>query len=497
MNFQEVKPKDAAAVVLMRGEDEICWARRSARLNFLSGWHAFPGGRVEPSDGENVVKNCEDKELATLITCAARECFEEVGILLTRNGEKLTRGQRASLHDDLASGRMTFPEILLHWDLWLDAEDFTFVGTWTTPPFSPVRFKTRFFLAQCPPKQEPYSASIELEDVEFIAAKDAWQHWKDGGILCAPPILNTIRTFVAFSKGLNNNPAQRLLKLAQTEGAHPRKIEFNPFLKCFPLRTPTLLPATHTNCFIVGHREFIVIDAASADENEQAALHEFVDTLIEDGCVCQSIVVSHLHQDHIGGEVALQTHLLEKFSLRIPLAAHRLTAEGLPEIEFDRFLENGEVLDLQDANANLFQIEILHTPGHARGHLAFYVEEIGFLLSSDNVVGTGSVLIAPPEGNMRDYLNTLERLKNLPNLRLLCGSHGAAIADAKGKIESYIAHRLEREQNVIKAINNGAKTPREIVEQVYTDVQPELWEFAEKSVLAHLEKLREEGLVTD
>lgn len=493
----EVTPKDAAAVVLMRGEDEICWARRSARLNFLSDWHAFPGGRVEPSDGDNVVKNCEDKELATLITCAARECFEEVGVLLVRNGEKLTRGQRASLHDDLASGRMTFPEILRHWDLWLDAEDFTFVGTWTTPPFSPVRFKTRFFLAQCPPKQEPHSASVELEDVEFIAAREGLARWERGEILCAPPILNTLRVFSNFKFQISKSKVQTLLSLAETEGAHPRKIELNRFITCFPVRTPTLPPATHTNCFIVGRKEFIVIDAASADETEQAALHEFIDSLVENGGFCQAIIVSHLHQDHTGGERALQKHLQSKNGQDVSILAHRLTAESLPELELNRFSKDGDRFELRDKNGEQFKIEVIETPGHARGHLAFYIEEIGFLLSSDNVVGTGSVLIAPPEGNMRDYLNTLERLKNLPNLRSLCGSHGAAIADAKGKIESYIAHRLEREQNVIKAINNGARTPREIVEQVYTDVKPELWELAEKSVLAHLEKLREEGLVTN
>jgi glyoxylase-like metal-dependent hydrolase (beta-lactamase superfamily II) len=127
--------------------------------------------------------------------------------------------------------------------------------------------------------------------------------------------------------------------------------------------------------------------------------------------------------------------------------------------------------------------------------LCFYDAEIGFLLSSDNVVGTGSVLIAPPEGNMRDYLSSLQRMRDLPNLRFLCGSHGAAAANAKVKIESYIRHRLMREQKILEAIENGAQTEREIVEQVYTDVKPELWQLAEKSVLAHLEKLQTEGLI--
>jgi len=126
--------------------------------------------------------------------------------------------------------------------------------------------------------------------------------------------------------------------------------------------------------------------------------------------------------------------------------------------------------------------------------LAFYDEEFGFLLPGDNVIGSGSVVIAPPEGNMKTYLASLERMKNLPGLRFLCGSHGAAIFNAKAKIESYIAHRLEREKQILEAMKNGAKAAREIVERVYTDVSPALYALAEKSVEAHLEKLREESL---
>jgi glyoxylase-like metal-dependent hydrolase (beta-lactamase superfamily II)/8-oxo-dGTP pyrophosphatase MutT (NUDIX family) len=493
MNMAE--PKDAAAVVLTDGQTGICWARRSLKLNFLGGWHAFPGGKLEKSDADNIVKNCNDSELAALITCAARECFEETGVLLNRGGEKLTKGQRTSLHNDLISGRFTFAEILQHWDLWLDAEDFTFIGAWTTPPFSPVRFKTRFFLAVCPPKQKPLAASEELEIVEFIEAANALQKWRRGEILCAPPILNTLRVFSEFKVQNAQFKVKKLLQLADAEGAHPRKIEFNPHITVFPVRTLTLPPATHTNCFIVGRQEFIVVDAASTVAEEQTVLHEFVDEIIKSGGTCQGIIVSHFHLDHTGGETALQKHLQAKHNQRVPLAAHRLTAERLPNVKFERFLENDEIFNLKDAKGNEFALKTLHAPGHARGHLCFYEERTGFLLSSDNVVGTGSVLIAPPEGNMIDYLNSLRSLKDLPNLRFLCGSHGAAIANAREKIESYLAHRLEREHKILDAWNAGAKTTSEIVRQVYIDIKPELWQLAEKSVEAHLEKLQFENKI--
>jgi len=528
VNRKPATPKDAAAVILLNDAgDEVLWARRNPQLAFLGGWHAFPGGKLETSDALVKVENCSDAELEKFIACAVREAFEEVGVLLVRNGDKLTRGQRASLHDDLISGRMTFAEILAHWNLHIDARDFSYTGFWTTPQFSPVRFKTRFFLAVCPPKQEPYAAISELENVGFVRPIDSLEKWKRSEVLISPPVLLTLKTLEEFSpqrhrgtekkeeKMIDDSKSnqtfssdyfsktsvplclcgEKLLENSKKAGGDIRYIEFNSRVLCFPLKTETLPPATHTNCFIVGHRKFLVIDAAAKDAAEQNDLHTLVDSFIERGFVCQAIITTHLHQDHIGGETVLHTHLREKFDLQIPLVAHRLTAESLSgKVDFQKFIEDGETFDLEDEDGKSFRLKTLHTPGHARGLLAFYDEDYGFLLSGDNVIGSGSVIIAPPEGNMKTYLETLERMKNLPGLRFLCGSHGAAVFDAEAKIESYIAHRIEREKQILKAMKNGAKTAREIVERVYTDVSPALYTLAEKSVAAHLEKLREESL---
>ncbi len=443
------------------------------------------------------VRNCENAEQAKFIVCAAREAFEEIGILLVRNGEKLTRGQRASLHDDLISKRMTFGEVLAHWNLWLDAEDFLYTGFWTTPPFSPLRYKTRFFLVSCPPKQKPYQAITEMQNVEFIAPSEALKRWKSSEVLISPPVLITLQTLAAKDESKPKTENQKLKILSQTLLKKSKQsrgqinfIELNSRLVCFPLKTKTLPPATHTNCFIVGKREFIVIDAASKNKLEQRKLHKFIDSYIEKGHVCKEIVISHLHADHFGGETVLQKYLLEKYDLKVPISTHKLTAEALRgKVEIQKFVEDDELFKLKDDSGEIFHLQALHTPGHARGHLCFYDESFGFLLSSDNVIGAGSVLIAPPEGNMRDYLNSLERMKNLSDLNFLCGSHGAAMINARGKIESYIAHRLEREQKIVAAIEGGAKTPKEIVAEVYADVSPELWKLAEKSVAAHLEKI--------
>ena len=493
-------PKDASAIILVK-DGKVLWAQRNPKLKFLGGWHAFPGGKTEKTDAEIEVKNCEDKDLQRFIVGAVREVFEEVGILLVRNGEKLTKGQRASLHDDLISGRSSFKEILDHWKLWIDTEDFQYTGFWTTPQFSPIRFKTHFFIAECPAKQTPYAAITELENIEFIAPQDALARWEKSEVLISPPVLIALQElskiepqrrreaeeFEEKDSASLRHCGENLLEKSQKLNGVIEFIELNPRIICFPLRTKTLPPATHTNCFIVGKKEFVVIDAASPELEEQAKLFDLIDSMIENGAVCKEIIVSHLHPDHFGGETALQNHLREKFGLEIPISTHKITAEDLRgKVEFQKFIEDEQIFNLKDDAGVSFEIKALHTPGHARGHLCFYDSEFGFLLSSDNVVGTGSVVIAHPEGNMTDYFASLETMKTLPNLRFLAGSHGSAIFDAKGKIEEYIAHRLEREKQIIEAIENGAKTPEEITQIVYQGLDEKLFPLAMKSVLAHL-----------
>jgi glyoxylase-like metal-dependent hydrolase (beta-lactamase superfamily II) len=178
----------------------------------------------------------------------------------------------------------------------------------------------------------------------------------------------------------------------------------------------------------------------------------------------------------------------------VPVAAHRLTAESSKgQFPVDRFIEDNEVISL--AGEPSINLHALYTPGHARGHLCLYDERTGALLSGDNVVGFGSVLIDPVDGNMRDYLASLARMRALPKLSVLFCGHGPPVANPYEKIDGYIAHRLEREQKILTAVREGAATPKEIVAQAYTDVSPKAHAMAERAVMAHLEKLEADGLV--
>jgi len=104
-------------------------------------------------------------------------------------------------------------------------------------------------------------------------------------------------------------------------------------------------------------------------------------------------------------------------------------------------------------------------------------------------------LIDPPEGNMRDYFESLQRMRGVKGLKVLLGGHGPPMSNPYGKIDEYINHRSERERNILKAVGNGCDTITEIVTKVYTDVSPKAYPLAERAVLAHLEKLEADGVV--
>jgi len=116
-------------------------------------------------------------------------------------------------------------------------------------------------------------------------------------------------------------------------------------------------------------------------------------------------------------------------------------------------------------------------------------------MTGDLVVGIGTVVIDPPEGNMRQYFDSLHRLLALPKLSSLFPAHGPAIGSAREKLEEYVEHRTMRESKILAAVNAGASLPHEIVEVAYTDVNPAMYGLAERSTVAHLEKLEEEGRV--
>jgi ribonuclease/clavin/mitogillin len=472
-------PRDAAAVILLdRPADPLVyWVRRHPSMAFQGNFQAFPGGQREAADG-------------SIETAAVRELFEETGVLLATGAERLTTGERREMRRRLIDERAPFADLLAEHGLEVDESLLQPAGRWVTPPFSPRRFDTLFFTAWLPEGQEVELWEGELDSGEWLRPAEAIAAWETGTLLVAPPILHAMRTLAAGTGAAGGGDLEeRFVAIPEARGGHVRRIEFRPGIILFPVRTPTQPPATHTNCYVVGGRELVVIDPASPYEEEQAALDDLLDTLVRvEGRRVREIIATHLHPDHIGGI----NHLRER--LQVPVSAHRVTAEAIADrVRVDRYIEDGERFELEGPPE--ITLRAVHTPGHARGHLCFFEERNRALITGDLIVGLGTVVIDPPEGNMVDYLASLARVRALEPT-VIFGAHGPAIGTPIAKIDEYVAHRLEREAKILEAVVAGAATPAEIVARVYTDVPESLHTLAERSVLAHLEKLQAERRVT-
>lgn len=482
-------PKNAAAIILLKDKNDpkVFWVKRSAKLMFMPDFHAFPGGQVEENDLTIPVLNCEDEEGALMRVAAVREFFEETGILLAQGAAELPdetlKTERRLLHEKTR----TFQKILADYNLTIDGARLETSGRWVTPHMAPRRFDTWFYLSWLEDSQEALIEEGELTEGEWIRPAEAFNRWKNGEIMMAPPTLHIIQTLAANSDKPETLTAALATISEATNGAI-RRMEFRPNFFLWPVKTPTLPPATHTNCYIVGGKELIVIDPASPYQEEQEILDTLLDGFIAEGRQVREIILTHHHPDHVGGV----NHLSKR--LGVGVAAHRLTADRLAgQVEVTRYIEDNELISFDDLPD--LRLRAMHTPGHTRGHLCFYEETCGYVITGDLVVGIGTVVIDPPEGNMKQYFDSLHRLLALPKLTSLFGAHGPAIANAQSKIEEYITHRTARENKIFSAIEAGATTLDEIVPAAYTDVKPELYPLARRSTIAHLEKLEEDGRV--
>lgn len=504
--------KPSAAVALWRINEkeqiEVFWVRRSSILKFMGGWHAFPGGGISaidlsmPVQGSPIaidtayddedVPGADGIELRPtlidgLLSCAIRELFEETGVLIHNGPANPTNEALAEARRNLLDRKVHFDKVLESLGVALDASTLTYAGRWVTPPFSTIRFDTRFFLLEWPQDRpvQPEVWAGELDQGEWITAAEALQCWRRAEALLPQPVLHILRVLHEDGprKGLT-----RLLPGAE-HGPSPHRVEFRREISAVPQRTATLPPATHTSAYLIGRREVIIVDPGAGSPEELDRLKRAVRSVaLQDGGLVKAIWLTHHHPDHVGGALAM------KQAVGAPICAHPLTAQHLEArgIEVDQPLHDGQIVVL--AGDPPVTIRVIHTPGHARGHLAFFVEETRSIITGDMVAGHSTIIIDPPEGDMTAYMESLQKLAALEP-KVLLPAHGTMIANAVERLNALYAHRLRREQQVLEAWRQGLRDPVEILPAVYTDIGVHEYPMAERQIAAHIERLQRLGMI--
>lgn len=513
-----VRPRASAAVVPWRrrhGDLEVYWIRRSPKLRFMGGFHAFPGGRVGREDGdlplrgeprgaadgpadgalpETVLAGVAELDppvSPAVVGAALRELFEETGLLVVADAAEL--GRDAGDRRQLAEARRSLLEEELDLAAWLserglelDATRLCFAGRWVTPALGPLRFDNRFFLLEWPEERpvQPEIVPGEIVEGEWIAPAKARRRWRSEGLLTAPPILHILE--VLAEDGPEGGVDRLRGPYEANLGAY-RRVEFRPGVLVFPTATMTLPPATHTNVYLLGHGSAVLVDPGDGSGDSIADLSAAVlATANSLGRRVRAIWLTHHHRDHAAGAAALRAEL------GVPLLAHPLTGERLAAsgLAIDDILEDGQRVVLEGEPR--IEIEVLHTPGHARGHLAFLCREGGWTIAGDLVAGFGTIVIDPPEGDMADYLASLEKLRDL-DPGILFPAHGPVLVDGRRALDRYLVHRREREEAIRAAWASGERNPGAIVPRVYEDLPAVAVPLAERQVLAHLQHLERNG----
>ena len=254
-------------------------------------------------------------------------------------------------------------------------------------------------------------------------------------------------------------------------------VQISPLVRRITAGNASVFTGPGTNTYLVGMDEVTVVDPGPA-------LDSHIEAILGASGTIKQIVVTHTHPDHSPGVKLLQE--------AIDVPAYGLITETTKDQDKTfhpkKFLLDGDLLEEQE-----FTLEVIHTPGHASNHLCYLVKEEGLIITGDHIMNGSTVVISPPDGNMKHYIESLEKLKNY-DLKSIAPGHGEVMKEPQLVAEWIIKHRLEREEKVADALRKAGKGSSDsLVEEVYNDVDPSLFPIAKWSLQAHLLKLADDG----
>ncbi|MBI4885427.1 MAG: MBL fold metallo-hydrolase [Actinobacteria bacterium] len=286
-------------------------------------------------------------------------------------------------------------------------------------------------------------------------------------------------------------------------------VQVAPMVQRVIARNPSKFTYHGTGTYIIGANDVAVIDPGPLSDTHFDSL-----MVALAGRRVNAILITHCHSDHSPlaarlreatgaqtfafGPHAIDPSWIEDDTPEEPddedraAAAAGETVEESLDLAFspDVRLRHGEIA----ATGAGWTLQAIHTPGHTGNHTCFLLQEQRALFTGDHIMGWSTTVITPPDGNMRDYLASLQRVVDL-DPATLWPTHGAPVTAAQPFIEAFVQHRLDREAGVLQAVRNGVTMIPEMVKLLYVGVSPKLYKAAGRSVLAHLIKLIDDGLV--
>lgn len=441
---------DAVTVVMIcRGR--LLMVLRQGFLAAFPGYQAFPGGKVDAEDSEGATPPAHwGEHEPRLLRALIRELREELDL------------------DLLALAAKTHIRAL---------------GVALTPPHQPRRFNTYFFQVEL--DEEPV---LKVDAHELQAA--AWrtpQEWLElrerGEALLAVPTVAVVQALAQNLKPENvpgldfrDRPPQELPMLDNVPG-----------LRIMPVRSNTLPPAEHTNCFLLGdaqsHR--VLVDPSPGD----AAEFEKLCAMVERHGI-HEVFLTHHHPDHhersadLARRFAVPIGMSEDTQQRIQA---RCGQDYFANLAVHHYRE-GDVLCRWRGEA----VRVLAVPGHDEGQLALMPDNRAWCIVGDLIQGIGTVVISKPEGDMAKYYASLQRLIDL-DPKIIVPSHGIAMGSTY-RLRDTLHHRQLREQQVLSLWNAGHEIDA-MLPLIYKDVDPRLLPLARRNIESHLHKLREEGVL--
>jgi glyoxylase-like metal-dependent hydrolase (beta-lactamase superfamily II)/8-oxo-dGTP pyrophosphatase MutT (NUDIX family) len=550
-----VVPRDAATIMLVRdmpGAEvgralQVCMLRRHLNSDFVGGAYVFPGGKVDDEDrSEGAASVCDgrdDAEASALLgvgsgglaffVAALRECFEEAGVLIARpraqSGSVAPTGVLEAMADRLAARRVelnggstTFVELCSSLGLVLALDEVHYFSHWITPEGAPKRYDTRFFVAALPPGQVPEHDDYETVDTVWVNPAEALERHRAGEFDLIFPTIKNLQAISRFSTSselleaamaIEHVPTvlprvvaddrgfrillpgdegyDDLLGSAGGEGSSRglpaafdpdapavggEAVELSRGVVRLVAPNPGLMTGPGTNSYLIGEEEVAVLDPGPSDLEHLRRLAGLGAGRI------RWVLVTHTHPDHAPGAAMLKELT----------GAEVIGFDARDGFEPDRLAYDGFTLDVGGRT-----LKALHTPGHASNHLCWLLEDERMVFSGDHVMQGSTVVIMPPDGDMADYMASLDRLRDLdPAVATIAPGHGALIRDPAAVLDYYVAHRQDRERLVTEALATaGSACVDDLLGSVYGDVPPAMHPVARWSLWAHLRKLSGEGLV--